>query len=174
MSDNLGGIQRHSTDAYWKEYHLFVLAEYGAPRSLIQSLLNLCKEKGASVAPYEVHMAAPDLGPACSRHSVAVLIDVEHSHEMSKLVEECDIRVKGIHHITGPESGHRMMYDVDSKPLGFLVPDGKLMRWRKCAIKCLNTGEYFVPKLTGFLSAKGSTEVKINPMSTGARYRDHA
>lgn len=169
MTDNLGGVQRHSSDAFWADYKIYVLSLRTSPDFWIRIQRSL-EVRGIRYAPQFIFRKGV--------RKFALLIDDRDREDFLTLVEQAQISVYEVLRLgaTGSD-GSRMLYNGTGQPSGMLIARGHQHsnQFKDLAIFDVNTGEYFEPRMHGFLRrAPGQLTVSVNTPSEGARYHDQA
>lgn len=172
MSDNLGGIQRHSTSVYWDAFRLYILEDFNThmhPDEWIR-INEMMKSYGISYAPQFIYRKGV--------RKFALLVSQNNDDTMSRFLRDEDIYVASILTLREPSmDGTRMIYEANQAPMGVLCSRGGSHgnQYRPFVILDVNTGQYFEPRMAGFITTPpGDLTVSVNEPSRGARYRDQA
>lgn len=172
MTDTLGGVQRHSSDAFWAHYK-FITLERIHPEDYIHTVQKL-RKSGVRFAPQHLYRKGVK--------TFALLVNVEDGADVMDLLLDWGIAITSVYDLPEAEGrGDRIMYDSNGSLLGFIVSLGTNRRhqWGKFVVFDVNTGEYFEPRTAGFLTPHTDADTPkytraVNAPSVGARYRDQA
>lgn len=174
MSDNLAGVQRHSSAGFWQAYSIIVIGPVYYNGASDKVSFDIFVQRGKDENKrHDVFKV---------RHNQlfknAVLVPEEDSDWWLEQCINHGQRISALFKVSAPDvRGGRMMYDMRNVPLGMICDLGKVAhnQFENLTFLSMTTGHYFRPQMTGWLKEPGSGRciVAVNEPSEGPRgYHD--